>query len=167
MRSCCVFDSPRLLHFPLLAVYLLSYRPVFPPGHHLLLPRCGGQILRALLLVRTLAPLPSTTLSQDYETNDCHISETTEPYIQESSCERGSLNSHELQYSDYTIITALSSPLFTQDREDDASRRRVNHSHDEGLSSSQSSSVGHWTGRPVVEQFDTQIPNVREDPRHS
>ena len=29
MRSCCVFDSPQLLHFPLLAVYLLSYRPFF------------------------------------------------------------------------------------------------------------------------------------------
>ena len=29
VRSCCVFDSPRLLHFPLLAVYLLSYRPFF------------------------------------------------------------------------------------------------------------------------------------------
>ena len=64
MRSCCVFDSPRLLHFPLLAVYLLSYRTVFPPGHQLLLPRCGGQIPCALLVMRTLAPLPSTTLSQ-------------------------------------------------------------------------------------------------------
>ena len=29
------------------------------------------------------------------------------------------------------------------------------------------SSVGHKTGRPVVEQFDSQIPNVRENPRHS
>ena len=64
MRSCCVFDSPRLLPFPLLAVYLLSYRLVHPPGHQLLLPRCGEQILCAFLLMRTLAPLPSTTLSQ-------------------------------------------------------------------------------------------------------
>ena len=64
VRSCCVFDSPRLLHFPLLAVYLLSYRHVFPPGHQLLLPRCGGLIPCALLLMRTLAPLPSATLSQ-------------------------------------------------------------------------------------------------------
>ena len=63
MRSCCVFDSLQLLHFPLLAVYLLSYRLVFPPGHQLLLPRCGGQIPFALQLMRTLAPLPSTTLS--------------------------------------------------------------------------------------------------------
>ena len=52
--------------FPLLAVYLLSYRLVFPPGHQLLLPRCGGQIPSALQLMRTLIPLPSTTLSQEH-----------------------------------------------------------------------------------------------------
>ena len=60
---------------------------------------------------------------------------------------------------------APSSPLFTQEREDAASRRRAYHSHDEGLSSSQSSSVGHKTGRPVVEQFNSVISNVRENPR--
>ena len=59
--SCVIL---RLLPFPLLAVYLLSYHPVFPPGHQLLLPRCGGQIPCALLLMRTSAPLPCTTLSQ-------------------------------------------------------------------------------------------------------
>ena len=58
------FDSLRLLHFLLLAVYLLSYRPVFPLGHQLHLPLCGGQIRCALQLMRILAPLPSTTLSQ-------------------------------------------------------------------------------------------------------
>ena len=111
----------------------------------------------------TLAEYHSLT---GYEPNDYHISETTEPYIQESSGENGSLN--DLEYDDYTIGMALSSPLFTQEREDDASRRRAYHSHDEGLSSSQSSSsVGHRTGRPVVEQFDSQIPNVKENPRHS
>ena len=56
------------------------------------------------------------------EPNHHHISETTEPYIQESTGENGSLNSHDLEYDDYTIGTALSSPLFTQEREDDASR---------------------------------------------
>ena len=64
MRSCCVFDSPRPPHFPLIAVYLLSHRLVFPLGHQLLLPRCGGQIPCALQLMRTMTPLPSTTLSQ-------------------------------------------------------------------------------------------------------
>ena len=63
---------------------------------------------------------------------------------------------------------ALSSPLFTQEREDDASRRRAYHSNDEGSSSSQSSSsVGHRTRRPVVEQFDSQISNLKENVRHS
>ena len=90
----------------------------------------------------------------------------TEPYIQESSVENGSPN--DLEYDDVTIGKALSSPLFTQEREDDASRRRAYHSQDEGLSSSQSSSVGHYgTGRPVVKPFDSQIPNVREMPSHS
>ena len=64
MRSCCVFDSLRLLHFLVFAADFLSYRPVFPPGQQHHLPRCGGQIPCALQLMRTLAPLPSTTLSQ-------------------------------------------------------------------------------------------------------
>ena len=102
-----------------------------------------------------------------YEPNDLHISETTELYIQESSGENGSLNSHDLEYDDYTIGMALSSPLFTQEREDAASRRRAYHSQDEGLSSSQLWTIGHRTGRLVVEQFDSQIPNVRENPRRS
>ena len=41
----------------------LSYHPVLPPAHQLHLPRCGGQIPCALSLMRTLAPLPSTTVS--------------------------------------------------------------------------------------------------------
>ena len=99
------------------------------------------------------------------EPSDYHISETTEPYIQESSSENGSLN--DLEYDDVTIGIALSSPLFTQEREDDASRRRAYHSQDEGLSFSQSSSVGHKTGRPVEEQFDSQVSSVQEIWRHS
>ena len=62
---------------------------------------------------------------------------------------------------------ALSSPLFTQEREDAASRRRAYRSQDEGLSSSQSSSVSHRTVRPVVKPFDSLISNVRENSRHS
>ena len=105
------------------------------------------------------------TLAEDdpltgFEPNDYHISETTEPYIQESSGESRSLN--DLEYDDVTRV--LSSPLFTQEREDDASRRRAYHSHDECLPSNQSSSVGHRKGRPVVEHFDSQISNVREKP---
>ena len=146
MRSCYVFDSPRLLHFPLLAVYLLSYRLVFLFGHQLHLPRCGGQIPCALPLMRTLAPLPSTTLLQVMSPTTITSHGTVH---QESTGENGSLNSHDLEYDDYTIGRALSSPLFTQERQDAANRREACHSPDEGLSSSQSSSVGHRMGRPL------------------
>ena len=74
MRSCCVFDSLRLLHFPLFAVYLLSYHPVFPLGHQLHLPRCGGQIPCAHQQMRTLALLPDTTLSH-------HERDREDPYF--------------------------------------------------------------------------------------
>ena len=45
--------------------------------------------------------------------------------------------------------------------------RQVYHSLDEGLSSSQSMSVGHRTGRLVADQFDSINSNVRENPRRS
>ena len=67
-----------------------------------------------------------------------------------------------------TIGMALSSPLFTQGREDDASRSRADHSEEEGLSSSLSSSVSHdRTGRPTVCSFDSQVSSVQETRRHS
>ena len=64
MRSRVCSDSLRLLHFPLFAVHLLSYHLNLPPAHQLHLPRCGGQIPCAHSLMRTLALLPSATLSQ-------------------------------------------------------------------------------------------------------
>ena len=120
--------------------------------------------------MRTLANEDLGTLAENdpltgYEPNDLHISETTELFIQESSDENRSLNSHDLEFDDCTIGMALSSPLFTQEREDAASCRRAYHSPDEGLSSSQSSSVGHVrTGRRVADQFDSLISNLRENP---
>ena len=105
--------------------------------------------------LRTLANEDIGTLAEydpltGYEPNDLHISET----------ENRSLNLHDLDLDDldlddYTIARTLSSPLFTQERENAASRRRAYHSLDEGLSSSQSSSVGHGTGRRVGDQFDS------------
>ena len=59
----CVW-IPRRLSLPLLAVHFPSCRLVHLPGLQLLLPGCGGQIPCTLSLKRTLAPLPSTTLSQ-------------------------------------------------------------------------------------------------------
>ena len=52
-------DSPLLL----LAVHRPSYRLFYSPGGQ----RCGGQIPCALSLMRTLAPLPSTTLSHELD----------------------------------------------------------------------------------------------------
>ena len=92
-------------------------------------------------------------------------SETTEIFFQEQSSDTRPSNLHDAELDDETIGRALSSPLFSQKREDAASRRQAYHSPDEGLSSSQSSSVGHVrTGRLVASQFDSLIPNVTENP---
>ena len=134
IRLCCVFDSPRL--FPLQSFCSSSWLSA------------SSSSMRRTNTLRT-SSIESTLDEYDpltsYEPNGCHISETTEPYILESSGENGSLN--DLEYDDYTIGRVLFSPLFTQKRENDASRRRACHSLDEGLSSTQSSSVGHRTGR--------------------
>ena len=143
----------------LFAFHPLSHLPFHSPDH-LHIP-CGGQEPSALLLMRSHAPLPSTTLSQVMSST---TTTSRRPLNRTSRCgENGSLNSHDLEYDDYTIGMALSSPLFTQEREEPADRRRAYHSHDEGLSSSQSSSVGHRTERPVVEQFDSLISNVSKN----
>ena len=100
-----------------------------------------------------------------YEPNDLHISETTDIFIQESSSDGNPLNLHDLEFDDYTIGMALSSPLFTQEREEPAGRRQAYHSLEESLLPSQSLSVGQVrTERLVGDQFDSLIPNVRENP---
>ena len=64
------------------------------------------------------------------------------------------------ELSDETIGRALSSPLFTQEREEPASRRQAYHSFEESLLSSQTLSVGHVrTGR-----LASLSSNVRENP---
>ena len=98
--------------------------------------------------------------------DDYHISETTEIFIQESSSDSRPSNLHDLEIDDYTFGRALSSPLFTQEREEPASRRQAYRSPEESLSSSQSLSVGHVrTGRPVSDEYHSLISNVRENPR--
>ena len=75
------------------------------------------------------------------------------------------LNLHDLEIDDYNIGSALSSPLFTQEREEPAGRRQAYHSPEESLLSSQSLSVGHVrTGRPVSDDFNSLISNVWENP---
>ena len=93
-----------------------------------------------------------------------HISETTEIFIQESSSDSRPSNLNDLEIDYYTIGRALSSPLFTQEREDPASRRQVHNSLDERLLSSQSLSVGHVRTVRLVSEFGSLISNVRECP---
>ena len=125
--------------------------------------------------MRTAANKDLGTLAKNnpligYEPNfidNYHISETTDIFIQESSSDSKPSSLHNLEFDDYTIGKALSSPLF-QEREDTASRRQVYHSPDESLLSSQSSSVAHVrTGRPVFDEFGSLISNVRENSRRN
>ena len=96
--------------------------------------------------------------------DDYHISETTEIFLQESSSDTRTSYLHDSEISDDTIGRALSSPLFTQQREEPAGRRQAYHSPEESLLSSQSLFVGHVrTGRPV-DEFESLISNVRENP---
>ena len=114
-----------------------------------------------------LGTLSDNNLLTGYEPNvldNYQISETTEIFIQESSSDSRPSNLHDWEISDYTIGRALSSPLFTQEREDPAGRRQAYHSHEESLLSSQSLSVGHViTGRPV-NVLSSLSSSVRENP---
>ena len=161
MRSCVCSDPLRILHFSPSADHLLSYHPVLPPAHQLHLPRCGGQNPCALSLMRTLAPLPSTTLSQV-------MSPTT-------STSRRLLNrtsrNPQARTGPRTRMT-MTSPSARRSLHHCSPRSekmmRAYHSQEEGLSSSLSSSVSHdRTGRLVVKPFDSQISSVREIPSHN
>ena len=141
----CVSDLSSTFHFPDLSLHLLcrSVRSKTPCA----LPRMKSQALWS-----------TTPLSQ------VHFSETTEIFIQDCSSDTRPSYLHDSEISDDTIGRALSSPLFTQEREEPASRGQAYHSSEENLSS-QSLSVGHVrTGRLVADQFDSLIPSVRENP---
>ena len=90
-----------------------------------------------------------------YEPNvldNFHYSETTEIIFRDASSDKDVVPSylHDLEIDDYTIGRALSSPLFTQEREDPASRIQAYDAPDESLLSSESLSVDHIrTGRPL------------------
>ena len=122
----------------------------------------------ALRPMRSLAPLASNAPLTSYEPNffdDYHYSETTEIFLQESSSDTRPSHLHDAEISDDTIGRALSSPLFTQEREEPAGRRKAYHSLEESLLPSQSLSVGHVrTGKPVSDEFDSLISNVTENP---
>ena len=138
-----------LLHFPLFAVYLLSYHLVFLLGHQLHLPRCGGQIPCALSANEDLGTLA------EYDP------------------------SHKLMSPNRRILISRMGPSLTSSTMTSPSGwRSLHHCNTQesrricmsleydgllhsawlsSLSSSLSSSVGHRTGRSVVGQFDSQI----------
>ena len=69
----------------------------------------------------------------------------------------------DAELDDYTIGRALSSPLFTQEREEPAGSGQVYHSPEESLLSSQSLSVGHVrTGRLVNERSSLSFKRQRK-----
>ena len=111
-------------------------------------------------------PLVNNAPLTDYEPNlfdGYHYSETTEIFLQEQSSDTMPSYLHDAELSDETIGRALSSPLFTQEREYDASRRRAYHSFEESLLPSQSLSVCHVrTWRPVHEL--SSLSSCREKP---
>ena len=96
--------------------------------------------------------------------DDYHFSETTEIFFQEQSSDSRPSNLHDWEISDYTTGRALSSPLFTQEREDPASRGQAYRSPGESLLSSQSLSVGHVRTVRPVDESGSLISNVRENP---
>ena len=100
-------------------------------------------------------PLNNNAPLTSYEPNffdDFRYSETTEIFIQKQSSDPRPSYLHAAEISDGTIGRALSSALFTQEREEPAGPGQAYHSLEESLLPSQSLSVGHVrTGRPVHE----------------
>ena len=70
----------------------------------------------------------------------------------------------DAELDDETIGMALSSPQFTQEREEPADRRQAYHSLEESLLSSQSLSVGHVITERLVEELSSLSLSIRENP---
>ena len=143
-------------HFPLSADHLLSYHPVLPPAHQLHLPRCGGQIPCALSLMRTLAPLPSTTLSQVMSPTTT----TSRRLLNDTSRNPRSSSGPRMTSSTMTSLSARRSLMRAVDEPITLKTKLCRPVSRRPL-------VMIERGRPVVKPFDSQIPNVRENPSHS
>ena len=157
-------------HSVLFRVFLLSLLLLPEPGPVPLPLPCGlhrGKIPLALRQLRSLAIWTIIYLSQVMSPkffDDYQFSETTEIFIQEQSSDTVPSYLHDAELSDETIGRALSSPLFTQEREEQAGRRQAYNSSEDSLLSSQSLSVGHVrTGRPVHE-LSSLSSRSRENP---
>ena len=94
----------------------------------------------------------------------CLALETTEIFFQGQSSDTVPSYWFDAELDDETIGRALSSPLFTQEREEPPSRRQADHSPEESLLPSQSLSVGHVRTGRLFNEFGSFISNVRENP---
>ena len=116
--------------------------------------------------MRSLALWPITPLSHVMSPISSAITTTQRPLkfsSRSNPATRGSYL-HDPEISDDTIGRALSSPLFTQEREEPAGRRQAYHSFEESLLPSQSLSVCHVrTVRPVHE-LSSLSSSIRENP---
>ena len=117
--------------------------------------------------MRTLAPLPSTTLSQVMSPTTC----TSQRPLKSSSRSPPATAGPQtcMTWRSMTTPSAKRSLHHCPFRSEKIQRAvdKAYHSPEESLLSSQSLSVGHVirTGRPVSDEFGSQISNVRENPR--
>ena len=115
---------------------------------------------------RSLAEFTPPTGYEPKPPHDFHYSETTEMIFQEESRDKDTEPSylHDSEINDGTIGRALSSPLFTQEREEPAGRRQASHSLEESLLPAQSFSVCHARRGRLVHELSSLSSRSREKP---
>ena len=115
----------------------------------------SGQLTTATPPTEESGPLAELTPLTGYEPklpDDFHHSETTEIIFRDESSDAVPSYLFDAELDDDTVGRALSSPLFTQEREEPVDRRQAYHSFEKSLLPAQSFSVCHSrTGRPVHE----------------
>ena len=135
----------------LLQPLLFHTLPVVCPALHPCRHRRGLKPLHSRRM-RSIAPWRKTILSQVMSPSSS--SETSAMIFQEESGDIDTEPSYscDAELDDEIIGKALSSPLFTQEREEPANRRQAYHSHEEILLPAHSFSVCHSrTVKPVHE----------------
>ena len=122
------------------------------------------QITTATSTNEEFCPLAEFTPPTGYEAkllDDFHYSETTEIIFQGQSGDKDAVPSYlcDAELDDATIGKALSSPLFTQEREEPADRRQAYHSFEESFLPAQSFSHTQEQGDPCTNLVRTKNEN--------
>ena len=113
--------------------------------------------------------MAKTTSSTGYEPNvidNFDYSETFTAIFQNESVDVETEPSHsfDAELDDELIRNSLSSPLFTQEREEPANLRQTYHSHEESLLPAQSFSVCHARTERPVHELSSLSSRSREKP---